>query len=242
MIKAFFYNFNLKNKKLQKLVLFSLPLLLLSCHTTQSIYPDWLLEHRHKRIAEFEQENSGLTARKYTVLLGNSLTEGFSIEKYFPTLPVLNRGIVADHTGIEGKGILQRLDESVYNCRPSAVFLLIGVNDLADKIYTSRQIAFGAEKIIQEIQRFNPDIKIYLQSALPATGKYAHLNAIILEFNRHLIDVARRTGISFIDLHPKFTDENGELKAEFTRDGIHLKDAGYLVWREAIQPYLQSMF
>ncbi len=238
MLKYYITHSNLINQKLIQLFLLSLLMLLQSCHATKSIYPDRLLEHRHKRIAEFKQENSNLTEPNYIVLLGNSLTEGFHVNKYFPSLPMLNRGIVADHTGIEGEGILQRLDESVYKCRPSLVLLLIGVNDLADKTYSPRQIAFGTEKIIRQIQEFNADIKIYLQSALPATGKYAHLNSLIIEYNHLLQNVAERANTPFINLHPHFTNNSGELKSDYTRDGIHLTDAGYAVWKELLQPYL----
>ena len=241
MFKYIFNSSNLKYQKLLKIFLFSLLILLLSCHTFKSIYPNWLLEHRHKRLAEFRQENANLSSQNNIILLGNSLTEGFKIEKYFPLQLILNRGIVADHTGIEGQGILQRMEESVYRCRPSAVFLLIGVNDLADKKYNPQQIAHGAEKIIQKIQQFNPEIKIYLQSALPATGKYAHLNPLIMVYNQLLFEAAEKTKINYIDLHSHFINENGELKSEYTRDGIHLTDAGYAVWKKLIQPFLCTL-
>ncbi|MFZ5515989.1 MAG: GDSL-type esterase/lipase family protein [Candidatus Zhuqueibacterota bacterium] len=215
--------------------------LLPGCHTGADIYPEHLLAHRAKRIAQFKQENAHLSAPKTIILLGDSITEGFDAARYFPSLPILNRGIVADHTGIEGSGVLQRLDESIYQCRPRAVFLMIGVNDLADKKYRPRQIAAGAEKIIQKIHRFDPSIAVYLQSALPATGKYAHLNSLIVEYNRRLILIAAETHVEFIDLHAQFVDDSGQLKAEYSRDGIHLTDAGYDAWKQIVLPLLQQV-
>jgi len=214
--------------------------LLLGCHPGADIYPDHLLAHRARRIAQFKQENAQLTEPKYIILLGDSITEGFDVARYFPSMPILNRGIVADHTGVEGLGVLQRLDESVYRCRPGAVFLMIGVNDLADKRYRPRQIAAGAKTIIEKIHRFDPSIAIYLQSALPATGKYAHLNPLILEYNQHLNRVAASTGAAYIDLHATFIDGSGQLNAQYSRDGIHLTEAGYAVWKQILLPLLNG--
>jgi hypothetical protein len=61
--------------------------------------------NEYKRTVYFKQENNELTETNFFILLRNSLTEGFPLDKYFFNKPVLNRGIVADHTGIEGNGI-----------------------------------------------------------------------------------------------------------------------------------------
>jgi lysophospholipase L1-like esterase len=36
--------------------------------------------------------------------------------------------------------------------------------------------------------------------------------------------------IRFVDLQPILVDGKGELKAELTIDGLHLKQATYLIW------------
>jgi len=212
-------------------------LVILSCHSKKFVLPESLQQHREKRLAQFEQENKQLYQQNYIILLGNSLTEGFPMDTYFADQPVLNRGIVADHTGIEGIGILQRLKESVFDCRASSVFLLIGVNDLADRIYTPKQIARGVKLIVQKIHQFNPQIKIYFQSALPTTGKYTYLNSMVLEYNQHLQKISNDLKLTYIDPHPHFKNQSGELYAHYTRDGIHLNDEGYKTWYHLILPY-----
>ena len=64
------------------------------------------------------------------VLLGDSITEGFDVTKFLPGRRVLNRGIGGDVIGNalpadDKRGILARLDESVFNCAATDVFLLI---------------------------------------------------------------------------------------------------------------------
>lgn len=212
---------------------------LFNCPSRKLKIPEWLQQHREKRLTQFEQENKQLDKQNYIILLGNSITEGFPIEKYFADKQVLNRGIVADHTGIEGNGILQRLKVSVFDCRPSKVFLMIGINDLADRIFTPHQIAYGVKTIIQKIKQFNPQIEIYLQSALPTSEKYAYLNKMVLEYNRYLQQIAVESKITYIDIHSHFTNESAELRSQYNRDGLHLNDAGYEIWYDLILPYLK---
>jgi lysophospholipase L1-like esterase len=211
----------------------------LNCHSPKIKAPQWIQQHRAKRLTQFKQENQQLDQQNYIILLGNSITEGFSVATYFSDLPVLNRGIVADHTGIEGNGILQRLKQSVFDCRASKIFLMIGINDLADKIFTPKQIAYGVKLIVQKIHRFDPKIQIYLQSALPTSGKYAYLNAMVLEFNQNLQQVAAELTIHYLDLHSRFTDETGELQTRYSRDGLHLNDEAYKIWKALILPYFE---
>src|SRR5438045_3090689 len=84
------------------------------------------------RVKEFIAENATLDKdKRYIVFLGDSLTQGFRLKTYFPDLPVLNRGIVSDGVcdfpegRLHWRGVTHRLDECVYNCRPSHLFFLI---------------------------------------------------------------------------------------------------------------------
>ena len=59
------------------------------------------------------------------VFLGDSLTEGFDLERYFPTANVVNRGLSGDTT----YQVRYRMDEIVI-ANPAKLFLMIGINDL----------------------------------------------------------------------------------------------------------------
>lgn len=94
-------------KKIANFISLFIPLVLLTnCHSSKVVMPGWLQNHRQEILLLFKFENKRLSEQHYIILLGNSITEGFSIAKYFSDKPVLNRGIVADHNGIEGNGIL----------------------------------------------------------------------------------------------------------------------------------------
>lgn len=194
-------------------------------------------KHHFDRIEQFKEENKKLEPnKKYVVLLGDSLTEGFDVNKYFEGKPVLNRGIISDTIGVvknDHRGLLKRLDSSCYNCQPSHIFILIGVNDINDGVPIA-ELIIGYKQLVEEIKLGCPGTKIFIQSALPARDKYAKLNEKILEYNGKLKNLAEKLNVAYVDLHSLMKDEKGELKAEFTRDGIHLKDPAYQVWKKEI--------
>lgn len=42
----------------------------------------------------------------------------------------------------------------------------------------------------------------------------------------------------YIDLVPAFSGLDGRLPTQYTRDGLHLNNAGYQLWREQIKPII----
>ena len=59
------------------------------------------------------------------VFFGDSITEVYKVDEFFPKRNVINSGISGDRT----ENLLERMDD-VYRYNPSKVFLLIGINDL----------------------------------------------------------------------------------------------------------------
>ncbi len=191
--------------------------------------------HYDNRVRAFKEQNLGL---QNVVLLGDSITEGFDVTKYFSGRRVLNRGIGADVIGNEmptndNRGVLKRLNESVFDCAATDVFLLIGINDLGSgrKVEVMEQ---GYREILKRIREKAPAVRVHVQSVLPTRGNYTKHNAPVLDFNARIRKLATEFGCDFIDLHKLMKDEQGELKAEFTRDGLHLNDAAYLIWRAEV--------
>ena len=203
----------------------------------------WHLQHYIDRNAEFDKENMEL---KNIVFVGDSLTEGFDLKKFFPEYQTLNRGIVSDTIGTleKDRGVINRLDNSVFDCNPECVFILIGVNDIGDLVRNGSPsldiMEEGYDKILAEIKKNMPELPVYIQSCLPATGKYAKLNPYILDLNERIIKLSKKYDYPYIDIFPLFCDDKGELKEEITRDGIHLKDGGYEIWAGKIKPVMEK--
>lgn len=192
--------------------------------------------HYANRVRAFREQNEVF---QNVVLLGDSITEGFDVPKLLPGRRVLNRGIGGDVIGNalpadDKRGILARLDESVFNCSATDVFLLIGINDLG----SGRQpevMEQGYRQILERIKKESPRVRVYVQSVLPCRGQYAKHNANVLDFNERLKKLATEFGYDYLDLHALMADDKGELKAEFTGDGLHLNAAGYAPWKAEIE-------
>ncbi len=202
------------------------------------------------RVKEFIAENQALPAgRKNIVFVGDSLTQGFKLKTAFPDLPVLNRGIVSDGVcDFPGgrnvwRGITRRMKESILDCNPSHVFLLIGTNDVG-VASIPLDYWFGAyEYVIAQTRAAFPDVKIILVTCPPSGSPYARrdtLNPRIVEWNAKIRAYAAQQGFRLIDLYALLADENGTLPASLTRDGLHFNQTGYDRWAERVRTVLKE--
>jgi lysophospholipase L1-like esterase len=201
--------------------------------------PDWrtiFQMHYTNRVQNFREQNRIF---ENVVLVGDSITEGFDVAKWFPNRRVLNRGIGADVIGNalpadDERGVLKRMNESFFDCAARDAFLLIGINDLGDS-RTPETIEAGYREILKRTKKEAPTLRLHIQSVLPTRGAHAKHNANVLDVNERLQKFAKEFGYDYIDLHSQMMDDKGELKAEFTADGLHLNDAGYKVWKAQIE-------
>lgn len=173
------------------------------------------------------------------VFIGNSLTDGCEFNELMGNYHIKNRGIVGDIV----QGLIDRIDP-VIKGQPAKVFILSGVNDISHGV-TADSIARATERLIVMIKEGSPRTKIYLQSMLPFNNDVREWKLlkgrdhVVVEGNIALEQVARRQGVTWINLYPLFVDERGRLRAEYTNDGLHLMGPAYLVWRDAIAPHLK---
>ena len=165
------------------------------------------------------------------VFLGNSITAGNEWAEMLGNPNVLNRGIPGDHCD----GICARLDDVLKN-RPSKIFLMAGVNDLA--FYPPSNVLPKYVCLVETILDKAPYTTLYLQSVLPVNNIVSPTpveNDDICTFNGEIRKFAEAKGLTFIDLYPLLLDLNGNLDAAYTLDGIHLNGAAYLKWKEKIE-------
>lgn len=172
------------------------------------------------------------------VFLGDSLTDGCDWNEMFPDKNVVNRGISGDQTS----GVLSRLDE-VIESKPLKVFLMIGINDLAEgKI--EEEVVYNIKQIVKIIHKRSPETEIFLQSLLPVNGEFEyfqnHTNKTehIIRINRALKNFSALGEVTYINLYSLFVTKDNLLNPEFTNDGLHLKGKGYMVWKEAVEKYI----
>lgn len=176
-----------------------------------------------------EQFRTFPPGKKSLVLLGNSITFwGDWTERLGKKIK--NQGIPGDNT----YGVLDRIPEVVRN-KPSGVFILIGINDLAANI-PDQVILMNYARIIDRIRSASPSTKIYFQTLLPTNASFRasvnhyHKEKNILRINAVLKEIAHEKQIGLIDLYAHFADSSGALIRDYTWDGVHLNQRGYDQW------------
>lgn len=177
--------------------------------------------------------------KKDIVMLGNSLTDGCEFNELLGNRHIKNRGITGDIV----QGLIDRIGPIIEG-QPRKLFIMSGVNDISHGV-TADSIARATERLIVMVKQGSPRTRIYLQSMLPFNNDVREWKLlvgrdhVVVEANALLEQVAQRQGVTWINLYPLFADENGHLRADLTNDGLHLMGPGYLIWRDAIKPYIK---
>ncbi len=166
------------------------------------------------------------------VFLGDSLTNACEWHEFFRNIRLKNRGISGDTTN----GLLNRIDE-VIESNPRKVFMMIGINDLNQG--RNVEVILNTYKIIlKSFQDKTSKTEVFVQSILPLNNQKHPNNGTnnkIIELNAKLKNLAQEFSFHYIDLFSAFLDENNQLDARYTIDGIHLNGQGYLVWKGLIE-------
>ena len=194
---------------------------------------DWAAifkQHYEDRCAHFEEENK--TAQDIDVVfLGDSLTEGYDVVRFYPEYKVLNRGIGGDTTF----GVEKRLQVSVYDANPKVTTLLIGANNFDTMLD-------NYENILIDFKTKAPDMKVVLLSLTSMTMDWGRNNSKAINNNIEIKKYAEKYNFSYVDLYnPLLDPTTNELKQEYTIDGGHLTEQGYEVVTAQIKPVLQSI-
>ena len=181
-------------------------------------------EYYNNKFEMYKKENSQIYGVD-VAFLGDSLTDGCDLEKYYTDYSVTNRGIGGDTTyGLKG-----RLKVSAYDVNPKVIVILIGGNDILsgkglESIYNNY------EEIITGIQNNLPDTKIVWCSLTALGGNWAKYNDTCIICNQKIKLLANKFGCTFVDLYtPLCNEKTDQIFENYTIEGVHLTDAGYKV-------------
>ena len=191
------------------------------------------------------------TAKKgQIVFAGSSLMEMFPIEKLLKEhgddTIIYNRGI----GGFITDELMQVLDVCVTDLAPSKVFINIGTNDLSWESIPISQMIAHYDEILTTIEEKVPGVKIYLMAYYPVNYEAAteqmkeclkiRTNEKIALANEEVKKLAARHNQSYIDVNHNLKDDKGRLKAEYTIEGMHIKEEGYRAIYEDVMRYVKE--
>jgi lysophospholipase L1-like esterase len=178
------------------------------------------------------------------VFLGDSLTEFYRTEEFFHGAGIYNRGIASDTTD----GVLARLQDNVVTLHPVKLFLQIGINDFGRR-RSPEEIVANIGKIVSILQAELPETRLHLISLYPINKEanlYSapllrhHSNAGVEAVNRGLEELCARLGLAFIDVAASLRDERGNLRKDYTVEGLHISFMGYMKITEVLRPYVMG--
>jgi lysophospholipase L1-like esterase len=168
----------------------------------------------------------------HLLFLGDSITEQGMWHEWFPDVPTVNRGVGGETT----EQVLARIDAAVN--APTAVFLLIGTNDISGAVPSS-DIVRNLRSIISAIQVDAPGVPIFLESIMPRAVKYREE---VTHLNRLYRAVAEAgVNVTYVDLWPALATAEGSLRPEFTGDNVHLNGEGYRAWVDVLRPIIDHV-
>ena len=162
-------------------------------------------------------------------MLGNSLNNNALWVELLPFTSVINRGISGDVI----EGVYNRIDD-IAEEKPNKIYLMIGTNDIINnKDIKVSELWASYEKLIKKIRSDVPKAYLYIQSTLPLNPKskyYEGFNPKVEELNKLLAANTGKYNYIYLDIAEQMKDDKGDLKAEYTTDGVHLSANGYFVW------------
>lgn len=204
----------------------------------------WTKEYKVERYRKMNE-----SVKKGSVLFaGSSLMEMFPIEQFAADdkLPVTvyNRGIGSFITD----ELINVIDVCILDLEPSKLFINIGTNDLSDTSIEMSTVMKNYEYILRETIKRVPDVKIYLMAYYPVNPEAAteetreclkiRSNDKIAVANEEVKKLADKLGAKSIDVNAPLKDEKGRLKAEYTYEGIHIKEEGYKAIYPLVKDYI----
>ncbi len=168
--------------------------------------------------------------RNGIVWIGDSITEQGWWSMLSRERDIVNRGIGGDNT----YGMLDRLPE-ILESEPRKIFLMAGINDLSAG-YPVADAYANIRRMVELIQQELPACEIYVQSVLTPNNEVLAYDYIknkqsqVRELNNLLQALCKERAIRWVDVASVLSNEQGEIRTELTKDGVHLHPEAYVMW------------
>lgn len=161
------------------------------------------------------------------VLMGNSITQSwkeFNPDFFLKNPFLVNKGI-SGQTTVE---MLERFSKDVISASPKAVFILAGINDIAQNSGYISIEDIAKNIITMGLMAKEKNIHVVICSALPVSeirwnDKINEPNEKVLDLNKKLIKAVKKHDFIYLDYYTQMLDELDDL----TYDGLHPNLDGY---------------
>lgn len=167
------------------------------------------------------------------VFFGDSITDIWRLNEYFPDTDYINRGISGQTAG----QLVQRMQDDVVNLHPAAVLILIGTNDLARG--TPVTTIESDYRMLADMASVNK-IKVIFASVLPVSDYHKDVDptyerrvqrppVFIKALNDWLQKFCAQGGYTYLDYYTAMVDLTTQLTNDLSDDGLHPNPKGFRV-------------
>ena len=195
---------------------------------------------------QYENRSVGIPekGKQRVVFMGDSITEEWSnlYADYFDTEGYINRGIGGQTT----PQMLIRFKPDVIDLEPDIVVILAGTNDIAGNTGPSN-VKMITDNIFSmaELARAH-QIKVVLSSILPVfeyewAKEIKDVPATIDSVNDELKKYVNDHGLVYLDYFSSMVDERKGLNKDYTYDGVHPNQDGYILMSSLAEKVLSRL-
>tara|TARA_Y100000814_G_scaffold281498_1_gene245731 strand:+ start:32 stop:685 length:654 start_codon:yes stop_codon:yes gene_type:complete len=199
-------------------------------------------------LSRYQDENRSVgipeKGKQRVVFMGDSITEEWSnsYPDYFDTKGYINRGIGGQTT----PQMLIRFKPDVIDLEPDIVVILAGTNDIAGNTGPSN-VKMITDNIFSmaELARAH-QIKVVLSSILPVfeyewAKEIKDVPATIDSVNDELKKYVNDHGLVYLDYFSPMVDERKGLNKDYTYDGVHPNQDGYILMSSLAEKVLSRL-
>lgn len=130
------------------------------------------------------------------------------------------------------------LDDVLDQKQYGKIYISMGINEIGMPYTTTYVDRYRT--ILTDIRNRQPDAIIYITGIMHVSQSVSSTDAVtnnpnIVERNEAVVSLTNGRDIFYLDMDPAVCDSNGDLIADLTGDGIHLKASAYEKWADFLR-------
>ena len=178
-----------------------------------------------------------------TAFIGNSLAQGFMLYSglktpdYYATQSISVSNIFYEKAINAGNGTYITILDALARKDHDMIYIMLGLNEIS---LTEEDFYTRYARLIDRIREIQPHAAIYLQSMTPVTDEQSKSGSIfnnvrIRQYNVLIRQLAAEKKCHFLDVYSSIANEDGDLPAGGSFDGIHPYTKYYKAWRDYLK-------
>jgi lysophospholipase L1-like esterase len=167
------------------------------------------------------------------LFVGSSSVRFWPTATAFPGKPIINRGF----GGSDISDVIHFYEQVIRPYTPTKIFLYAGDNDIGRGKMADQVFEYYKE-LVAIVQSDFPGTDLIYISIKPSKRRWDKWPQMV-EANRMVREFSERhPNLGYADLATPLLDADGNPRDVFVDDGLHLNERGYLLWQQALAPYL----